>query len=583
MKTNRNRTGRRATLLAWLVGFSLAATSQTVADPADSYGAVADHHKLSATSGDMDGLIGPDDRFGTSVAGLGDLDGDGVPELAVGAINDDDGGPNHGAVWILHLAADGSVASHEKISDTAGGFTGSLDNQDLFGCAVAALGDLDGDGVDDLAVGAYGDDDSLPGPGGDRGAVWILFLAGDGSVRSHQKISDTSGGLEGALDASNRFGTSLAALGDIDADGVTDLAVGAPGDAALGIYTGAVWILRLHADGTVKGHSKITEGSGGFPGGLEAGDQFGAAVAARRDGGALLQLVVGAPGDDEGGHDRGAAWLLTLDAAGSVSAHQRISDADGGFTGKLDDNDRLGCSAADLGDVDGDGIRDLALGAHGDVEDFPTHGHRRGATWVLFLEADGSVRAHQKISAVQGGFSGALDDLDDFGCAVARLGDVDGDFVGDLVVGASGDDDGSARAGAAWVLLLEEAAPWTDHGNALAGTHGDPTLAGGGTLVPGEAFTLSLSDALELAPVYVLVGAEPLYAPLHNGGWVVPDPNPPGFVLATTTDLAGQLVLTGHWPLGLPAGFRVFVQAWLLDPGGPLNKAASNALAGTTQ
>jgi hypothetical protein len=583
MKTHTDPTCRRATLLACLAALSLAATSQAVAAPGDSYGAVATHHKLSATSGDMDGLIGPDDRFGGSVTGLGDLDGDGVPELAVGASHDDDGGPNHGAVWILHLAADGSVVSHDKISDTAGGFTGTLSNQDVFGSAVAALGDLDGDGIGDLAVGAYGDDDSLPGPGGDRGAVWILFLAADGTVSSHQKISDTSGGLEGALDASNLFGSSLAALGDLDGDGVTDLAVGAPGDAALGTYTGAVWILRMNADGTVKGHNKITEASGGFPGGLEAGDQFGLAVAALRDGDALAQLVVGAPGDDEGGHDRGAAWLLTLDATGAVTAHQKISDTAGGFTGKLDDNDRLGCAAADLGDVDGDGVGDVALGAHGDVEDFPTHGHRRGATWVLFLEADGSVRAHQKISAVQGGFTGALDDLDDFGCAIARLGDVDGDFVGDLVVGASGDDDGFARAGAAWVLFLEDAAPWTDHGNALAGTHGDPLLTGSGTLVPGEAFTITLGGALELVTVYVLVGAEPLYAPLHNGGWVVPDFNPPGFVLATTTSAAGQSVLTGHWPLGLPAGFRVYVQAWLLDPGGSLGKAASNALVGTTQ
>ena len=72
------------------------------------------------------------------------------------------------------LAQPGWVLSHQKISDTEGGFTGTLDDFDYFGYAVASLGDLDGDGVGDLAVGAIGDDDG----GTNRGAVWVLFLDG---------------------------------------------------------------------------------------------------------------------------------------------------------------------------------------------------------------------------------------------------------------------------------------------------------------------------------------------------------------------------------------------------------------------
>lgn len=68
----------------------------------------------------------------------------------------------------------GTVLSHQKISSTAGGFTGILDNSDRFGSSLASLGDLDGDGVTDLAVGAWTDDDG----GFDRGAVWVLFLDG---------------------------------------------------------------------------------------------------------------------------------------------------------------------------------------------------------------------------------------------------------------------------------------------------------------------------------------------------------------------------------------------------------------------
>ena len=74
-------------------------------------------------------------------------------------------------------AQPGWVLSHQKISDTEGGFTGVLDDDGFFGTSVASLGDLDGDGVGDLAVGAPGDDDGGTG----RGAVWVLFL--DGTCR----------------------------------------------------------------------------------------------------------------------------------------------------------------------------------------------------------------------------------------------------------------------------------------------------------------------------------------------------------------------------------------------------------------
>ena len=113
---------------------------------------------------------------------MGDLDGDGITDLAVGAYYDD-GGTNCGAMWILFLNANGTTKSYQKISDTAGSFTGTLSDDDRFGSSVASLGDLDGDGVADIAVGARLDDDG----GSGRGAVWILFLNTNGTVKSYQQ------------------------------------------------------------------------------------------------------------------------------------------------------------------------------------------------------------------------------------------------------------------------------------------------------------------------------------------------------------------------------------------------------------
>ncbi|MEE9293386.1 MAG: integrin alpha, partial [Phycisphaerae bacterium] len=221
-------------------------------------GWVQSHQKISDTQGGFKGILDNSDQFGTSVASLGDLDGDGIGDLAVGTWNDDDGGSNRGAVWILFLNADGTVQSQQKISDTQGGFTGLLDDNDNFGSAVGGLGDLDGDGVPDLAVGAWHDDDG----GFNRGAVWILFLNTGGTVKSHQKISSTQGGFTGMLDNGDWFGYPAASLGDLDNDGVGDLAVGAGMDDDGGAGRGAFWVLFLNTDGTVKTHQKISDTAG---------------------------------------------------------------------------------------------------------------------------------------------------------------------------------------------------------------------------------------------------------------------------------------------------------------------------------
>ena len=124
-----------------------------------------------------DGLNGSD-NFGWSVANIGDLDGDGVVDLAVGAYRDENSERSEGALYILFMNQNGSVESNVKISDGLGGFNpDGLDGSDFFGYSVGNMGDLDGDGVQDLAVGAYYDENAQSG----EGALYILTL-GDPTV-----------------------------------------------------------------------------------------------------------------------------------------------------------------------------------------------------------------------------------------------------------------------------------------------------------------------------------------------------------------------------------------------------------------
>ncbi len=404
--------------------------------------------KISWSSGWFAGDLSDGDHFGRSMAALGDLDRDGIGELAVGAPEDDDGGLNRGAVWILFLARNGTVRFEEKISDSFGGFLGRLDNHDRFGASVARLPDLDGDGASELAVGADQDDDG----GLNRGAVWVLFLDPLGRVRREQKISQTSGGFASLLRNGDRFGRSVAALGDLDGDGVTELAVGADQDDDGGSNRGAVWILSLNSDGTVKAQRKISGTQGGFSGLLADEDRFGASVVrlGDLDGNRTPELAVGEDQDDDGGSASGAVWIVFLNPNGTVKAQTKIGGASGLA---LTSFDRLGTSVAAPGDLDGDGVQDLAAGATADDDG----GLNRGAVWVLFLNGDGSLKRWRKISSAEGSLAGLLSNHDSFGAALAALADHDGDGKLDLAVGAELDDDGGTDRGAVWVLFLESA------------------------------------------------------------------------------------------------------------------------------
>jgi hypothetical protein len=453
-------------------------------------GTVKAHQKISATEGNFAGVLDGGDVFGNSVASLGDYDGDGKVDIAVGATGDDDGGFNRGAVWLLYLNHDGTVKNHQKISATEGGFTGTLNDGDNFGRSVTSMEDCDRDGVNDLAVGAYVDSDG----GYQRGAVWVLFLENDGMVKAHQKISDTEGDFHGTLDDRDWFGHSVASLDDMDGDGVVDIAVGALRDddgEGPDDDRGAVWVLFLNSNGTVRDHEKISQATSMGPNTLDKGDQFGSSIASLgdRDGDGVGDIAVGAPRDDDGDHNSGAVWVLFLNSSGAVKSYSKISQMKGSFAGTLDANARFGVSLACLNDLDGDEVGDLAVGSPLDREEGARTG---GSVWLLFLNADATVKAHQKINTANGGFTGTLNMSDEFGSSVASLGDLDGDGVGDLAVGARRDDDGGSNRGAVWVLFLNAEGTVKSH-QKISDTEGNFT----GILNNSDAFgaaVASLSD-----------------------------------------------------------------------------------------
>ncbi|MBI1310266.1 hypothetical protein GC176_03085, partial [bacterium] len=420
------------------------------------------------------------DRFGSSIVSIGDLNGDGINDLVVGADGNDTGGNGRGAIYVLMLNADGTVKSDTMIaSGTNGG--PDLANNAAFGWSVASVGDIDSDGVTDLAVGAVGE-----------AAVYLLRMNSDGTVKSYSRIAS---GINGApvFSPSISFGTGVASLGDLDGDGIGDLAVGARYDSTEGDRRGSVYVFLMNSDGTVNGSTRIASGVNGGPT-LTDVNLFGASVASLGDldGDGISELAVGAYKDNTGGTGWGAAYVLFLNSDGSAReftkiAHQLNGGPDltnGSFT-----ETRFGISMAAIGDLNADGVTDLAVGAQQGVD-----GGARGVLHLLMLNPDGSVRDYSSIDNGRNG-GPALAVAEDFASSIALAGDINGDGIADLALGANGDSTGVSGyqfLGSTHILFLH--APDTETVTAALDGSGNLILNETGTETD-DTLTIRQTDA----------------------------------------------------------------------------------------
>ena len=386
--------------------------------------------------------------------------------------------------WKLFLCS--TVEINE---DTLDSFGFSLNDNFRFGDSVANIGDLDGDGVNDLAVGAKRDDAS---GGNDRGAVYILFMNTDGSPKDITKIDHfTPNGP--TLRNVDRFGDSIANMGDLNGDGINDLAVGAVNDdtnshnksGGANWDAGAVHILFLNRDGSLaRATAVINDFTTNGPV-LAEGDAFGMGVAniGDLDGNGYDDLAASAMKDHA--NDRGAVHILFMDENGGLAKATEIIDGTTTNGPTLGNNYWFGGSVANIGDFDGNGVDDLAVGANlccGGTED-------KGALYILFMDEDpGNGLAKATVVIDDTTTNGpTLSDNDRFGNAVANMGDIDGNGVNDLAVGARLDDEGGSSSGAVHILFMNSDGSVEETIEINSSTDKGPTLSAGDAFGTGLA------------------------------------------------------------------------------------------------
>jgi hypothetical protein len=365
-------------------------------------------------------------NLGWSVAGAGDVNGDGFSDVIVGAYAYDAGETNEGAAFVFHGGPAGIVAGDP--GDAAAQLEANQANAGL-GFSVAGAGDVNGDGYGDVIVGAWLYDAGES----NEGAAFVFHGSSSGVVDGNPATAPTQ--LE-SNQASGVLGWSVAGAGDVNGDGLADVILGAPllgsGGTALVFHGRLIGI----ADGNPSTAKTVLLGV--------SGASFGWDVAGAGDvnGDGFADVIVGADTYSNGQSFEGAAFVFHGGAAGIASG-----TAAGAAT-QLESNQtsaNLGYSVAGAGDVNGDGFADVIVGARG----YDSGATDDGIALVFHGGAAGVADGDPAAAATY--LEGDAEGIG-FGGDVGGAGDVNGDGYADVIVGASGYDENGTDEGAAFVF-----------------------------------------------------------------------------------------------------------------------------------
>ncbi|MCJ7739318.1 MAG: FG-GAP-like repeat-containing protein [Anaerolineae bacterium] len=351
-------------------------------------------------------------QFGWSVGTAGDVNGDGYADIIVGTPVWNGGQASEGGAWVYHGSSSGVISAPAwyKDSDQVGA---------QFGYAVATAGDINDDGYADVIVGAPLMDHGQT----DEGLAWLYLGSSTGLSTTPVRYLESD-------HAGAQFGFSVGTAGDVNADGYSDILVGAPYWEDDVTNEGRSWLYLGSAGGLAANAAWHAESN-------TLGAQLGYAVGTAGDvnGDGFADVIVGAPFYGDGGLSaEGKVWVFHGTGSGlnATAAWTRESGQSGAY---------YGYSVGAAGDVNGDGYADVIIGAP----------HMTGAVQAdeglarLYLGGSGGLEASYAWAA-EGNQT-----LSWYGISVGGAGDVNGDGYADLVIGAKDFNDPVVNEGKVFV------------------------------------------------------------------------------------------------------------------------------------
>jgi hypothetical protein len=374
--------------------------------------------------------------FGDSVSSAGDVNGDGFDDLIIGAPwSDARSQPYAGQSYVVFGkggAFDPSLNSFAL--DGSNGFRLNGDALDLSGESVSGAGDVNGDGFDDLIMGA-------PGTGDLRSQSYVVFGKGgvfDPSLNLYD-LDGSNGFVINGLSIYDRLGSSVSGTGDVNGDGFDDLIIGAPGTGDLAPSRSYV----VFGKGGVFDPSlnvSDLDGSNGFViDSINPYDSLGSSVSGAGDvnGDGFDDLLIGAPSADPNGQGFADSSYVVFGKASGFNVSLNVSALDGSNGFVINSSVY---SVSNAGDVNGDRFDDLIIGA-------------RGQSYVVFGKGEGFDASLNPSSL--SGTNGFV--INGSGASVSDAGDVNGDGFDDIIIGASGaTSNGQYYAGKSYVVFGKE-------------------------------------------------------------------------------------------------------------------------------